>query len=92
MWSGFSTLSFPQARLEFVKETKLRQMGKQLVIHSSFKQTCNWDMKGKFYNQSLKIRHGLWWYLLSDDLRVVLFKSFIMIADFGIYTIQIGWN
>lgn len=30
MWSGFSTLSFPQARLEFVKETKLRQMGKQL--------------------------------------------------------------
>lgn len=39
MWSGFSTLIFPQARLEFVKETKLRQMGKQLVKHSSFKQT-----------------------------------------------------
>lgn len=39
MWSGFSTLIFPQARLEFVKETKLRQMGKQLVIHNSLKQT-----------------------------------------------------
>lgn len=39
MWSGFSTLIFPQARVEFVKETKLRQMGKQLVIYRSFKQT-----------------------------------------------------
>ena len=39
MWSGFSTLIFPQARLEFVKETKLRQMGKQLVIYSLFNQT-----------------------------------------------------